>query len=512
VHYQLPILLTPGEILHANNIGVLPLEDINPGTVTLNLNAVVRNPEREDKKPNHNFHCQKCIYEKANDGEVKEAKYILNDYSKRVQSMDMDFSDSEKGNLIVSKQFKLKNKKWMNRNDFKNEKNKHGIVNLSPNFQDFETIDKANKISKFSKPKSIKNLKFLNKKNKHKWTLQLKNNYSFNYAKNKIHSLSRRRKKKSFKFKRQNSFSKNRNYKEQENKSAHRIYDHEYSIQEEDSKENSPQMDKEKSAFHFSGTKEDDRFSIEPQISISKMPQKRKNLVNHFLKPIPSTMSIKSSNPILKKLNKKDKSKTLKKTELFRETYGLKEETGVLDSNKSVKFSDKDASQSKRDLFNISDNKSRLSNFSADLFPSNSNFTYDVNKIKQNFRTKNEIYNDKLKNPESFQDETRSQSKPYKIKKKSMVIQRNLQKFIPENQSEDDFIKEDKEAKFEDSNKYQKVIYNTNQISNNQFNIINMTLSVHGDNYSAKGVNKAQFIVSQEHHDSYEYSKNSIKR
>ena len=169
--------------------------------------------------------------------------------------------------------------------------------------------------------------------------------------------------------------------------------------------------------------------------------------------------------------------------------------------------------QSKQDLFNISDNKSRLSNFSADFFPTNSNFTYDVNKIKQKLRTKNEIYNEKLNIKETSQDETKSQKKPSKIKKNSMMIPRNLENFEAENKSENDF-EEEEDHTYTNSQKYQKVIYNTNQISNNQFNIINMTLSVHGENYSGRErkANQADFIVSRDHNDSYNYSKNSIDR
>lgn len=504
--------MTPGEIQHANNIGVLPLEDINPGTVTLNLNAVVRNPETLQNNKNtkaliNNFNNEKSKKQELNFEFKKKEDFF------RVQSMEMDNSKKNILNLDLNKELNKKSEKWAKKNTlFSKEKNKI-LDNSSKMFYLKKKIN-TNDIQTSDNQEGNKSnfiLKKINTKN-----LVLKPIYTFNYISNNnmmINNYNSKRKKKSFKFKRQNSFSRKRHRRDIDNKSAHRIYDHEYSIQEEDSKETSPQIAKEKSGIHFSGLKEDDQYSIQPQGSISKMPEKSKKIQNHFFKPIPSTMSIKSSNPILKKLNKKFKSKNLKKTQILRETYGLVEENRVIDSNKSVKFSEKDLDQSKQDLFNISDNKSRLSNFSADFFPTNSNFTYDVNKIKQKLRTKNEIYNEKLNIKEISQDETKSQKKPSKIKKNSMMIPRNLENFEAENKSENDF-EEEEDHTYTNFQKYQKVIYNTNKISNNQFNIINMTLSVHGENYSGRErkANQADFIVSRDHNDSYNYSKNSIDR
>ena len=99
--------MTPGEIQHANNIGVLPLEDINPGTVTLNLNAVVRNPETLQNNKNtkaliNNFNNEKSKKQELNFEFKKKEDFF------RVQSMEMDNSKKNILNLDLNKELNKK--------------------------------------------------------------------------------------------------------------------------------------------------------------------------------------------------------------------------------------------------------------------------------------------------------------------------------------------------------------------------------------------------------------------
>lgn len=418
------------------------MEDVNPGTVTLNLNAVVRNPTHHAKKQEY----------------LKNHKTSL----------------------------KYKNHIFENKQNNSNKFNKDSSIICHNSESD----------------SSFKNKYFNNRLTDSLNNLHIKNNINFAYKPKKF-KFKKYPTKKSFKNKKKmySSTLKEANYQ-----SPSRMYEHKYSIQE-DSRENSIPKQIKKSKTNYQ-VKDQETYSIEPQISKSKMPPKSKIFHNHFYKPIPSTMSIKSSNPIIRKLNKKLKSKNQNDTKLLREIYGLEEEQH-LNSNKSVKFSHKNSVRSKRDLFNISDSKSRLSNFSADLFPSNSNFTYDVNKIKQKLRTKNEIYKKQDLNDPKLQDHTRSQSKLQK--KNSLMIQRDFQKYDIQEQSDEDFNLQTKHNKF--NPQYQKVIYNTNQVTNHQLNIINMTLSVHGEKHMNQNTKQAKkFNISRKHNDSYSYTKNSLDR
>jgi hypothetical protein len=503
VHFQIPILLTPGEILQANNIGVLPLEDINPGTVNLNLNAVVRNPK------NINLFNEKLKKSERN-LESLSNKPVTHKKKDQIESVknesNIEENKKRKKFKFISKNRKnsFKYKKKISRNIKKNKKLKQ-ISQASPisieeklEEHDWDLDENENMIN----PKKQKiQYNVLSKKminfNRKKFTdnslndnqiFELESNFQFNYNLKKIKKKGKFRTTKSLKTKRIQS----RKRKKQKTEILTQRIDEQ-------------ELSEEYSGDSREDEKEPDMYSIEPQESLSKKAPERRRLQKHFYKPITSTMSIKSSNPILKSLNKNIKLKKLKPNVSFREPFGLEEETRDLGSNKSVKFSGKNSDRSKNDLFNISDNKSRLSNFSAELFPSNSNFTYDVNKIKKQLRTKNINFQETINNHENRQDETRSQSKLGNLKKNSFIIQRDFQKLDQANPSEDNFTSKEPQIIMNDNRKFKNVIYNNSRVSHQQLNIINMTLSV-------QNTDAHQFKVSREHHDSYTYSKNSIDR
>ena len=465
---------------------MLPLEDVNPGTVNLNLNAVIRNPKNVDLFDSKRDNAKKAL--------LLSKKNKLEIEGKNNDSMNSYFYENKSKFGSNKNLYSMNTKRKMSRNLRKSQK-KRKLIQVNPisieekveehcfdmeadNNRDNQMKTLSTRFSNFNRKKFTEHS--LNEQQ----IYQLESNFTFNYNPRKIRKKRYFRTTRSLKTKRIGSKQRK---KHKTQILTQRIDEKDHSQEYSDSSDNA---------------KEPDMYSIEPQESLSKMAFEKSQ--PHFYKPITSTMSIKSSNPILKNLDKKIKLKKLKPNVSFREPFGLEEETRDLNSNKSVKFSGKISTRSKHDLFNISDNKSRLSNFSADLFPSNSNFTYDVNKIKQ-LRAKKDIYKETIKDIEGRQDGTRSQSKLGNLKKNSLIIPKHFQKYDHKNPSENEYKSKEPQVILNDNRKFKNVIYNTNQISHQQLNIINMTLSVQNTD-----VKKVQ--VSGNHNDSYTYSKHSMDR
>lgn len=536
VHFQIPVLLTPGEILHANSIGVLPIEEVNSGTVNLHLNAVVRNPKQASVAPNQETaKSPNSIQDKA--AETKEK--VKNRKSDNLRKKKRDEKSKpgagkipskkrpQRSNLKTAKGPIGRKSKWARSKKKGRRQNKQSWADQKSIEERLEehcwetsgssdekkagprenayTASLRGELSKQVRARqnsdSMANRLSFNRKNftenvlgKQPFDLvNLQNTLNFSYYPGEGAQQRQFRTTKSLKTEWMQMHRRQRQGTEKPSATEQPV----------DELHQSPIAGKlETSSQSASDEEEGDTYSIEPQESLSKMTRERGHLPKQFYRQILSTMSIKSSNPIRTHLNKKFKSKKLKPNVSFREPFG-EEETPDLGSNKSFKFLDKNSNRSKQELFNISDNKSRLSNFSADLFPSNSNFTYDVNKIKQ--IRKNEIYKEATKGTENSQHGTRSQTKLIPPQKSMSRAPKRLQKSQRVGPSEDELPAQNAPIVLNDNRHYHRVVYNTNQVSHQQLNIINMTLSVQAGRAD-------KLMISRDHHDSYTYSKNSTER
>lgn len=220
-----------------------------------------------------------------------------------------------------------------------------------------------------------------------------------------------------------------------------------------------------------------------------------------------SSMSMKSSNPIVTQKNKIGLNKWKNKKNIIDKNKTIQEnddDDQKLMSNKSVKFTVKNSSKFKRNNFNISESKSRISSFSEDMFPDSLNFTYDLGKnnkkkIRENFEGN---INKTVKQSIYEQNDSRSLSKPIKSKK-SNVLRNNEILFQQTTEGASTFKRENFGQKnITQQPIYNKVIYTTQNIVNNQINLICKNEKKH--NHS--------FEINENYQGSYNYSKKSSQK
>lgn len=513
----MPVLLTPGEIRHANNIGVLPIEEVNSGTVHLHLNAVVRNPARvcAEEPPAG----ERKTDARANLGRAKgkapekgpKQKQGGESRENEARRKAEDSAKPRKAKWTKSKRLRKKTRRreWAEPKSIEERAEEHcweetGLQErkklarakpgaLGPSARTGSQFERSSG-ELLAPRRRVFNRKNFTEKSQVQQRLDLiglDNTLNFLYPQNKAQKKLYRNK--------GPGRRKRRWGKESQAAGASKG-----SFRRPTGPERRAETRRggEEESGSASDVEKLDTYSIEPQESLSKKALERGGLQQQFYRQILSTMSIKSSNPIRSTLDRRVKAKKLKPNVSFREPFG-KEAPRELGSNKSFKFSGKNSHRSKQDLFNISDNKSRLSNFSADLFPSNSNFTYDVNKIKT-LRGK-ELFPEPAPESSKAKDGTRSQRKLADLGRDSPRAPRHFLKSEAGERSGEDSGGGGPSVVLNDNRQYQRVIYNTSRVAHQQLNIINMTLSV-------KTSTANQLKVSRDHHDSYTYSKHSAER
>ena len=215
-----------------------------------------------------------------------------------------------------------------------------------------------------------------------------------------------------------------------------------------------------------------------------------------FGRMLPSAISMKSSKPVLSRPKTQAYPLEGPDKDPDQEDGSERDDEGLV-SNQSVKFTVHNLTHRQKESFNISDEKSHFSNFSDGSF-SNRGFTYDIERIGQKKHLK---HKSKVRRGQTQVVKTGSINEGHSVGKPRFE---NTQPKGGSIYGEDQGV-----SRFERFSLGKNPVLDARQIVNNQINIINYNGSTERDRQTFQ-INKLE--VSDDHMDSYKYSKQSYER